>query len=359
MAKIILALLYVQFFVTYILDGKIPVITYIVTFFIFTAIFIYACFNLKKIDKTVFIYVLFLALAVLNKSFIIAANMTGYAVYIKRNKTGSIKSIAGLFVLLNILFILACAYMISINTDMIKSWGYKFDREIVLYGFHNPNSEALFLFLCTLSLWLFCGNKLLRIAIVIGLTYLNFQLTYGRTYILAAAGIVLADLFLKKRRKKPLLFLLAAIPAAVSAVSFFIAYMTRNIGLASSEMDSGLLGRFMIYGYVFRQLTPFRFLFGINEEITYPLDGSFFAIFATMGFFVFLYLLIQYRKHAARIDYRNFKYIPAMFGIILAGVTESALALFSINTVLLITLLVNHLDIHYERNNNHRPRLQH
>jgi hypothetical protein len=79
----------------------------------------------------------------INKAFIISANIIGYALYVKSKKGKgpySVRSLAGFCILLNVLFILVCIFMISNDKSLIKTWGYKFDKEIVLYCFNNPNS---------------------------------------------------------------------------------------------------------------------------------------------------------------------------------------------------------------------------
>jgi hypothetical protein len=59
-----------------------------------------------------------------------------------------------------------------------------------------------------------------------------------------------------------------------------------------------------------------------------------------MGIPMLIYLLFMYFKYVTGLDFRHSKYFPAVLGIILAGITESALALFSINTVFLILLII-------------------
>jgi hypothetical protein len=314
--------------------------------------------NQKKVDKSVFIYILCLLFGLINKAFLVAANIIGYALYVKEKKKNgpySVRSFAGFCILLNVLFILVCIVMMSDDRSLIKTWGYKFDKEIVLYCFNNPNSEALFLFLCLMSVWLFLKNKPLRIITVIILTYFNYRLTYGRTFFFASIGLIVADMMIKKRNVNFFSWILVLIPIVVFLLSLGIGLVTMNYTI--TFYDEGMLGRFLMYGRLLRMMTPFNFIFGISEELDFPLDGSFFALFVTMGFFMFMYLLVQYIKYIKKLDIRYSSFIAAIFGLILSGVTESALALFSINSVLLITLLVSLRRVDFERHNNYCSRI--
>ena len=335
---IIFLLLYIQFFAIYILQTDVPVVTVLITALIFINIYRSICFTYDRVDKLIFIYMLCLCLGFINRAFIICANIIGYVIYMRHNNKISVRNIAGYCIILNAIFILACTFMIATDPTLIRVWGYKFDREIVLYAFHNPNSKALFLFLCSLSLWLFIRNKIFRIGILVVMTFLIYWLTYGRTFTFANIGLLLADFYNKKSRMKYFSFFLVLTPIIVSIFSFVIAIIARNVTIII--YDEGIHGRFWVYGHLLGNMSFFNILFGINEEITVPLDGSFFAIFATMGIFMFMYLLIIYCKAIININKNIIKYIPAIIAIILAGITESALALFSINTVFLVMLLV-------------------
>jgi hypothetical protein len=297
-------------------------------------------------------------MSLINKAFIISANMIGYALYIKTKKikgASYIRKVAGFCILLNIVHIMICAFLVARDRSFIKPWGYKFDKEIVLYCFNNPNSEALFLFLCMLSVWVFIKNKLFRIIIISILTYINFRLTYGRTYFVASVGLILIDVLMKKNRLKYFSYMLIFIPIVVSLASICIGLITRNNTFIF--FDSGLLGRFLMYGRALKMMNFSNIIFGISESMDFPMDGSFFVIFVSMGFFMFMYLLIQYIKYIKNIDSQYSNFIPAIFCLVLAGVTESALALFSINSVLLITLLVCMRKVSIECHNDRRPRI--
>jgi hypothetical protein len=291
-------------------------------------------------------------MAWINKAFIISANMIGYALYIKKinRRESSIRDMAGFCVFLNFIFITICIFMVSLDNSLIRVWGYKFGKKIILYCFNNPNSEALFLFLCLLSIWLFCKNKLFRIVIVVILACFSFKLTYGRTFFIAALGLIMIDILIKKNRVNFFSCMLILIPIIAFLISVCIGLVTRRYII--NFHDNGLLGRFLVHGIFLKKMTFFNFVFGFTEEkINAPLDGSFFAIFVIMGFFMFMYLLVQYIKYIKNFDSHYSNYIPAMAGIVLTGITESTLAFFSINTVLLITLLVGSRRVSIGRHN--------
>jgi hypothetical protein len=246
--------------------------------------------------------------------------------------------------------------MVYTDGGLIRPWGYKFGKEITLYCFNNPNSQALFLFLCSLSVWLFCRNKPLRIISVTVLACFSFWLTYGRTFFTASLGLIGTDALMKKKGGKFFSCALMLTPIVVFLVSAGVGLAAQNYGI--HFYDDGLLGRFLTYGAFLKKTTLFNFIFGFpEEEIKTPLDGSFFAVFVIMGFFMPLYLLARYIKYIKRHDDRYGGYIPAVAGIVLAGLTESSLAFFSINTVLLITLLAGPRRTGVDRRNNYCPRI--
>jgi hypothetical protein len=284
--------------------------------------------------------------------------MIGYAFYLKTKKIKGtdIRGLAGLCIFLNAIFILVCICMAANDRSLIKIWGYKFDKEIVLYCFKNPNSESLFLFLCILSIWLFCKKKLLRIIIVAILAYISFRLTYGRTFFFAEIGLILADMLMNKNRMKFLRYILMSVPVVVFVLSLGVGLIAMNYSI--EFYDLGLLGRFLYYGRSLSMMTFSYFIFGMPEEkINFAFDGSFFVLFVTMGFFMFVYLLKHYIKYIKKLDDRYSDFAPAIFCLILGGVTESLLAYFSVNTFFLITLLVSLRKIRLECDNDNCSRI--
>jgi hypothetical protein len=175
-------------------------------------------------------------------------------------------------------------------------------------------------------------------------------LTSGRTYLLASASLVMVDLFFTRKFFRYYKKSLIGLPILVTILSFIIGYLTR--GLYIAIIDSGLAGRFFFFGYIMNNLNLFKFLFGFrftsNDSIT--LDVSTFAIFATRGIVMLVFMLSCYVKYIKTISSRYYRYLPAITSLVIAGITLPMLAWFSINMVILLCLLEHTRKINNELN---------
>jgi len=236
------------------------------------------------------------------------------------------------------------------NNDLVKVWGKKLNRDIIVHGFNNPNTEAEFYYLCALGVWLAINNKYIRSLFVIIITIAAYKLTSGRIYLLASASLVIVDLFSGRILFRHYKIFLIGIPILVTIVSFIIGYLTR--GLYISAIDSGLAGRLFFFGYIIDKLDIFTFLFGFKNILSggAVLDVSTFAIFATRGIVMLIFLLVCYVNYIKTISIRYYKYLPAITSIVITSITAPTLSWFSINMVILLCLLEHTRKINNELN---------
>jgi hypothetical protein len=233
---------------------------------------------------------------------------------------------------------------------MVRVWGKKLNKDIVVHGFNNPNTEAEFYYFCSLGIWLAINNKYIRSFFVIIITIAAYLLTSGRTYLLASASLVMVDLFSGGKLLRYYKRILISMPIIVTLLSFTIGYVTRDVYIIS--IDEGLAGRLFFFGYIINKLDIFKFLFGFKNIMSdgVALDVSTFAIFATRGIVMLIFMLSCYVKYIKSINTRYYKYLSAITSIVIAGITLPMLAWFSINMVVFLCLLEHTRKINNELN---------
>jgi hypothetical protein len=248
-------------------------------------------------------------------------------------------------------------YRIYGNNDLVRVWGKKLNRDIVVHGFNNPNTEAEFYYFCALGIWLIINNRFIRNVLVIIISIIAYQLTLGRTYLLATASLVIIDLFSGRKLFRYYKKILIITPIIVTILSFMIGYLTR--GLYLSDIDSGLAGRLFFFGYIINKLDIFKFFFGIKNIMSdgVAFDISTFAIFTTRGIVMLVFMLVCYVKYINTISVRYYRYLPAITSIVIAGITLPMLAWFSINMVILLCLLEHTRKINNELNHRYCTRI--
>jgi len=359
MTALLLLFLYIQFVNEYVfLLPRNPYLTYIITILIFCFIFIIFCQKItKKIDKASVAYFLCLPFVLINASFLASVNIFGFALYLRTKKNISISRLGTLLFVINLTVIVIVLLRIYENNDLVRLQGEKLGRDIFVHGFNNSNTEAEFYYFCALGIWLAVGNKYIRNFLVILASIAAYLLTFGRTYLLASASLVIVDLFSGRKLFWHYRKFLIGIPIIATILSFIIGYLTR--GMYISTIDTGLAGRFFFFGYIMDNLDIFKFLFGFkftsNDRVV--LDVSTFAIFATRGIVMLIFLLICYVKYIKTISLRYYRYLPAITSIVIAGITLPALAWFSINMVILLCLLEHTRKINNELNYNRCSRI--
>jgi hypothetical protein len=235
-------------------------------------------------------------------------------------------------------------FRIPANAGLVKPWGEKLGKTVVLYGFNNPNTEAEFFYFCGLSVWFIIRNKYLRLISVAAMMIAGYQLTSGRSYLLASAALIMSDMFINKKRLKYFKGFLIVVPLVVSVMSFVIGFIVRDTNFAF--FDVGMYGRFFVFGYFIKRLNLFNLFFGFNimseigsgESNFIPLDVSVFAVFATRGIVMLAFFLIQYIKYIRNIGPSYYKYVPAMMSLVIAGQMLPSMAWFSVNMIIFLYL---------------------
>jgi hypothetical protein len=309
----------------------------------------------KKIDLTLFVYFLCIPLVLLNESFLASVNIFGFALYVRSKKRISVKNLGIILFIINVIIIIILAFKICTDNEVVRVWGKKLDKDIVVHGFNNPNTEAEFFYFCVLAVWLVVRNKYLRGLFALIITIIGYKMTYGRSYMLASLALVLADLFISQKKIIWYKYFLIAVPLLVVIVSFIIGFIARNVNIVI--LDSGLSGRFFVFGYVMKRMDMFKLFFGfknimIGNDGGLPLDVSVFAIFATRGIVMLIFLLVQYIKYIKYINY-YYKYVPAIMSIVIAGITLPMMAWFSINMVLFLCFVEYQRKINNEFSHNY------
>jgi len=358
MTTLLLLILYIQFVNEYIFQlPRIPFLTYIITILIFCYVFLLFLQKInKKIDKLMVAYFLCLPLVLINESFLASVNIFGFALYLRSKKNISIDKIGKYLFFINLAVIVILFIRIHKDSELVRVIGKKLDRELVVHGFNNPNTEAEFYYFCALGAWLGIKNKILRNLLVIAITIIAYQLTFGRTYMIATAILFLFDIFINKKFLKHYKFILILIPLTVTILLFIYGYLTR--GMYVRSIDEGLAGRLLFSGFVMNDLDIYKFFFGNKLDMTkVVLDVSTFAIFATRGIVMLVVMFICYIKYILAINSNYYKYLPAIASLIVAGITLPMLAWFSINMVIFLCLLEHTRKINYEFNYNHSSRL--
>jgi hypothetical protein len=290
------------------------------------------------INRALLAYLLCLPLVLINKSFLASINIFGLVLYLRTKKNISIRNLGLLSFFINITILIILIIRISADRNLIRVWGGKLGRDIVVHSFNNPNTEAEFFYFCALGVWFIIKNKYLRTISVTIIVAVGYQMTSGRSYLLASALLIITDLFINKKRLPFFKKILIAAPVAVTILSFVIGYITRNMAFFYS-LDDGLAGRLFILGYIIKQLDPLKLLVGFSNIMTgdYPIDVSTFAIFATRGIVMLVFLLAQYIKYIRYIS-SYYKYVPAMMSLVVAGLMLPSMAWFSINMVIFLYL---------------------
>jgi hypothetical protein len=301
------------------------------------------------------VYFLCIPLVLINDSFLASVNIFGFVLYLRSKTSISIKKLGILLFIINFVVIVIVLLRIYENSDLVKVWGKKLNRDIIVHGFNNPNTEAEFYYFCALGVWLAISDKYIRSLLVIMITIVAYLLTSGRSYLLASASLVIVDLFSRRSMFRHYKRFLIGIPIIVTILSFIIGYLTR--GMYIKTIDMGLAGRLFFFGYIIDKLDIFKFFFGIKDIMSagVALDVSTFAIFATRGIVMLIFLLICYVKYIKTISVRYYKYLPAISSIVIAGITLPMLAWFSINMVILLCLLEHTRKINNELNNRYCP----
>jgi hypothetical protein len=308
----------------------------------------------KKIDKFILTYTLCIPLVFVNESFLASANIWGFVLYLRSKKNISIKKLGDILSILNLTVIIILIVRIYNNNELVRVWGKKLGKDIIVHGFNNPNTEAEFYYFCILCIWFIIKNRYSRMLFVTAITTLAFFLTSNRSYTGAAAILLMFDIFPVRKYLQYCKLFLIVIPILVTILSFIIGYFTR--GLYINSIDPGLAGRFFLIGYVMNNLNLFDFLFG-NRSIMangrIALDVSVFAIFATRGIVMLIFMLVCYTNYIKYINKNNCKYLPAIMSIVIAGITLPMLAWFSINMIILLVLLEYTRRTSCVRNNNY------
>jgi len=296
------------------------------------------------------VYFLCLPMVLINDSFLASVNIFGFVLYLRSKANISIKKLGLLLFIINLAVIVIVLFRIHNNNDLVRVWGKKLNRDIIVHGFNNPNTEAEFYYFCALGVWLAVSNKYIRSLFVIMISIAAYLLTSGRSYLLASASLVIVDFFSGRKILRHYKKFLIGIPIIITILSFIIGYLTK--GLYLSTIDSGLAGRLFFFGYIINKLNIFTFLFGIKNIMSagVALDVSTFAVFATRGIIMLVFLLICYVKYIKTISVRYYKYLPAITSIVIAGITLPMLAWFSINMVIFLCLLEHTRKINNELN---------
>jgi hypothetical protein len=350
-------LLYAQFVREYIfLLPRSPYFTYVITIIIFCFAILYILEKInKKIDLTLLVYFLCIPLVLINESFLASVNIFGFALYTRSKKNISIKTLGTILFIFHVIILIILIFRICADRELVRVWGNKLDKDIVIHSFNNPNTEAEFFFFCALAFWLIIKNKYLRNLLVLIITIIGYSMTYGRSYMLALLALIISDLFISKKRVVFYKYFLIIIPLSITVLSFIIGYVMRNGNIVIS--DVGLSGRFFVFGYIMERMDIFKLFFGFknimaDKNISIPLDVSVFAIFATRGIVMLIFLLLQYIKYIKNIKH-YYKYVPAIISIVIAGIALPMMAWFSINMVLFICLAEHQRKINNEFNNNY------
>jgi len=352
MTTLLLLLLYIQFVNEYVfLLPRNPYLTYIITILIFCCVLIIILQKkFKNIDKTIVVYFLCIPLVLVNDSFLASVNIFGFVLYLRSKANISIKKLGILLFIINFAVIVIVLLRIYENSDLIKVWGKKLNRDIVVHGFNNPNTEAEFYYFCALGLWLAINDKYIRSLFVLLIIIVAYSLTSGRSYLLASASLIIVDLFSGRKMLRHYKIFLIGIPIIVTILSFIIGYLTKDLYI--SAIDTGLAGRLFMFGYIIKRLDIFKFFFGFKDIMSagVALDVSTFAIFTTRGIVMLVFLLVCYVKYIKTIGVRYYKYLPAIISIVIAAVTLPMLAWFSISMVIFLCLLEHTRKINNELN---------
>lgn len=350
MIHILLIILYLQFVNEFIFQlPRSQLCTYLVTGIIFIFCILLFMYKLKtKVTKTIVLYFSCLPLIFLNPSFLASVNIFGFALYLRNKKEVSIKYLSMSFLLINLSIIFMQIMRIWGDRSLIRVWGEKFGENVIVRGFNNPNTEAEFYYLFTLSIWFIIRNKFIRNAVVFVLAIIVFQLTLGRMFSFAILALCFTDLITSRRLLRLYKFMIISIPIIITFVLFVAGYLLRDSYIPA--IDTGLAGRLFFIGQIMSNLNIYNFLFGFVGIITViTLDVSTFAIFATRGIIMLVFMFICYVKYIDKITHR-YKYFPAIVSIVITSITSPTLSWFSISMVIFLCLLEHARKQYYEFN---------
>jgi len=342
MTIILLLFLYMQFVNEYIFQlPRNPYFTYIITVIIFgfVLMFFFQKLTSGKIDKLMIAYFICLPLVLINESFIASINIFGFALYLRNKEVISIEKLGKTIFIINLIVIIILAVRIYENNELVRVWGQKLGRDIIVYGFNNPNTQAEFFYFCALGVWLAIKNKYLRNILVVIIALVAYHISLGRTYLLATISLSIVDFVINAKLFRYYKFFLVVTPIMVTIMMFVFGYLTRGL-YVGGIIDSGVAGRLFFSGYIMGNLDLFRFFLGFSNIMTYIiLDVSTFAIFATRGMIMLIFMLYCYIKYVRAISSHHYRYFPAIVSSVMAGITLPMLAWFSINMIIFLCLL--------------------
>ena len=236
-------------------------------------------------------------------------------------------------------FVLSLLFIYLFNSDKAYLYPTKYDFEhqinAATLGYPNPNQTAMYLFVCTVNLFisfLYVKKKPIKCLLILDLVYVAYIMyqTESRTAVLVLCLVIaLAVLMLYRPIPKVWVKLVLLIPFLYVLFAQFWAGVFEGVTFMGQDV---LTGREQIYNQYFSLLTPFTFFLGNFTVFQFDnLHNGYLSIAATSGIFALVSFIFMLNHEITRsYQYSEFSKVEkagfaGFLGVVLYSCTEAAM----------------------------------